>query len=216
MKLPLIINQTNKHFFVFLSLMLYFILYTTTNHFPLNAPVFLPMTYIDNAMPFIPASILIYLSDYVLPIAAFYVLKNRHDENRFMYTFVCSMIFCTIFFIIFPTTYPRNDYPLTGNENSIIVFLVDFIRNADTPNNCFPSLHVSSSFIAAFAVYHSRKDLSVIFMTWAVLIAVSTLSTKQHYVSDVIAGFLTGWVFHWYFFKKALYKEVISATLKSR
>ncbi|MDQ3171123.1 MAG: phosphatase PAP2 family protein [Acidobacteriota bacterium] len=58
------------------------------------------------------------------------------------------------------------------------------------PYNCFPSLHVAHSFVSALSGYRVHRGLGVAALAGALLVGVSTLFTKQHYVLDVAAGVL--------------------------
>jgi membrane-associated phospholipid phosphatase len=64
----------------------------------------------------------------------------------------------------------------------------------DPPYNCFPSLHVAYAFVSALTCSRVHRGVGFVALLWAVLIAVSTVFTKQHYVLDVIGGGLIAWV----------------------
>jgi membrane-associated phospholipid phosphatase len=86
----------------------------------------------------------------------------------------------------------------------------------DTPANCCPSLHVSTAFLTAFifidsssegGVRRERRGYLAIYLVWAFAIAVSTLTTKQHYLVDVVTGFVLALAHYWVFFRLARYDE---------
>ncbi len=56
------------------------------------------------------------------------------------------------------------------------------------PANCFPSLHVALAAIAGCALW--RRGIRVVAVIWPALIAVSTLTTRQHVAWDVAGGLL--------------------------
>src|SRR6185436_14225959 len=60
----------------------------------------------------------------------------------------------------------------------------------DVPENCFPSLHVSLAIIAA-AYWPRARWIGI---AWAIAIAVSTMTTKQHYFVDVAGGIAMGFL----------------------
>ncbi len=51
-----------------------------------------------------------------------------------------------------------------------------------------PSMHVASSYLAALSLWRGRRTLFAVWLSWATAIAVSTLTAKQHYAIDVLAG----------------------------
>jgi membrane-associated phospholipid phosphatase len=59
----------------------------------------------------------------------------------------------------------------------------------DPPYNCFPSLHVGNSYIAAFGILAAGTSLGIFAMGWATLIAISTVVVRHHFFVDVVAGF---------------------------
>jgi membrane-associated phospholipid phosphatase len=108
-------------------------------------------------------------------------------------------------FSVWPTTYPREIFPLTENMNSVVYYGFSVLRYVDTPASCFPSLHVGAVFLASFIFLNESRKKFIIFLAWAALISISTLTTKQHYAVDVIAGFLLAFGMHWIFVKKISY-----------
>ncbi|WNG57717.1 phosphatase PAP2 family protein [Archangium gephyra] len=57
-----------------------------------------------------------------------------------------------------------------------------------SPASCLPNLHVAAAFVSAFAVVGERR--APLLVAWAALIWGSTLTTRQHYVVDGVAGLL--------------------------
>jgi membrane-associated phospholipid phosphatase len=47
-----------------------------------------------------------------------------------------------------------------------------------------------------------------VFFIWSTLIALSTLTTKQHYVADIVSGLLLAVVFYRWFHLKQAYQRV--------
>ena len=87
-----------------------------------------------------------------------------------------------------PTRFPGELFPLDASDLSTLPLRL--VREVDTPASCFPSLHVALAFACSFAIRQPRPRLWRVFFAWSVAIAVSTLTTKQHYVVDVIGGVL--------------------------
>jgi membrane-associated phospholipid phosphatase len=89
-----------------------------------------------------------------------------------------------------------------GQMDSATYFVFNALRTADTAANCCPSLHVSSVFLSVFIFLDDQRSKFPFFFVWGSLIAASTMTTKQHYMVDVLTGFLmalgTYWIFHRY------------------
>ena len=64
-----------------------------------------------------------------------------------------------------------------------------WVQTVDAPGNVFPSLHVAHTFAVAFVLRRDRPRLGTVTLVMAVLLALSTLTTKQHFVLDLVAGF---------------------------
>jgi membrane-associated phospholipid phosphatase len=166
-------------------------LYLIPNHYPIFPPKELSLTWIDQWVPFWPESIWIYLSEYPFLFSAFLLLKKPESQERYLKNTFILLSLSAVTFFMFPTTYPRHLFPLPSSMDSFSRFLFDLQRAGDTPNNCFPSLHVGTVFLAALSLKENKKYFFV-YLAWALAIAFSTLTTKQHYVWDVIGGAFFG------------------------
>ena len=80
---------------------------------------------------------------------------------------------------------PRPDQVI---GEGFFVWTLKEIYSSDLRYNCFPSLHVAQCFLAAFACYRVHRGVGVVAGVWALLVGISTVYTKQHYVLDVICG----------------------------
>lgn len=159
-------------------------LYTPINHFSLFSPHKLPFLFGENLIPFIGWTSYIYLSLFIyVPLAIYLIPKERHNRTILALSIMCVTHF--IIFIFFPTIYPR-----ASINTGFIMF--ELLKIVDAPTNCFPSLHVAISMFLALALLRTRGDkLSVIIFFWAIIISLSTLTTKQHYVWDVLGSLVT-------------------------
>lgn len=208
MTLPLFLTRQNKiqagvPFFIAAA-----IIYMITNHFPLSEPQLLPMTWFDQAIPLIPHTIWIYLSEYPFFLLVYASIRDFDNANKYLYSFITLTIFSAIIFEIWPTTYPRDAYPLPENLDWLTNFAFTTMRNADQPNNCCPSLHVSGVYLSVFIFLDDQRKKLPFFLTWGTLIALSTLTTKQHYLIDVVTGFLLAVACYWVFHRYVKYRRV--------
>jgi membrane-associated phospholipid phosphatase len=166
-----------------LLLLILLIVYGTINRFPILQPCSLPFIWGEQNIPFIGWTTYIYLSLFLYGFLAMYALPTEHFGRTFLA--LCAIaILHFIIFILFPTTYPRP----AGNTGYP---LFEFLRFFDSPTNCFPSLHVAIPIFLALAIWRNGKKIGIFFLLWAILLAISTLTTKQHYLLDVFGGILT-------------------------
>ena len=69
---------------------------------------------------------------------------------------------------------------------------------ADVAINCLPSLHVASFILSALFLYEdTRKEYGWMALTTAILISISTIFVRQHYVLDIPAGILHALFVYW-------------------
>jgi len=71
------------------------------------------------------------------------------------------------------------------------VRFLKFVRNFDAETNCFPSMHVS---VATLTALHAQATLGPWAFLFPLLIAISCILTKQHYLIDLPFGAALGGV----------------------
>ena len=80
---------------------------------------------------------------------------------------------------------------VVGLNDSILKYLYD----CDLGFNSFPSLHVANIVFVSLLVWRKRgARWGCVMAGLATLIAASTMLVKQHFVADVAAGALLGWI----------------------
>ncbi|WP_217283032.1 phosphatase PAP2 family protein [Paenibacillus alginolyticus] len=148
------------------------------------------MTDLDNLIPFIPIFIIPYLIWYPFLLGMFIVLllKDRAVYYRSLTALCAGLISCYLIYATFQTTVPRP--PI--NDDGWLIGLVKFVYATDKPFNCFPSIHVLTSYIVLKASYRcsfERIARTAIFIAaWSIII--STLFVKQHALLDVAGAVL--------------------------
>lgn len=175
-----------------LSLMLIFpilgALYALINDNP-SGPIYNLVTDLDRHTPFIkyfalPYSIWIF---YIYACLIYFYMKDRKVYYHSIFTYTVCALICYMVYLVYQTTVPR---PVIVGDD-VFSNLMRFIYNRDQPFNCFPSIHVFSSYMVATALFHSKfKNWAnrIIIYGMSALIIASTLFVKQHVILDVIAG----------------------------
>ncbi len=139
---------------------------------------------LDKALPFIPEFIVIYILAY-FQWALCYILIARESRERCYYFLsgeLIAKLICFLFFIFYPTITSRPEP--TG-------FLTSFIFSADIPNNLFPSIHCLASYICFRGLIGAKKvgrGFKIINAIFSVLVFLSTVFVKQHFVIDIFGG----------------------------
>jgi len=188
--LPLLISHENKYVMGILLFVTAAFLYLASNHFYFTAPQYLTMSPLENSIPFLPHTIWIYLSEYILFVVLYFLCRDIENLNRFFYSFIFMQLTSVLIFCLWPTIYPRELFPIPEDIDWITYFIFDSLRRAETAASCCPSLHVSSVYLSIFIFLKEQRNKLPFFLIWGTAIALSTLTTKQHYLADIVAGLI--------------------------
>ena len=171
-----------------------------------NRTTYVPEIGLDRVVPVEPAWMLVYASLYifviVLPVL---VVRQRELFRRGLQGYLTVMLMAYAGFFLYPTAAPRPD---EVHGEGFSAWSLRLAYDLDPPYNCFPSLHVAYSFVAALTCWRVHRGVGIAAAVWAALIGVSTLYTKQHYVVDVIVGALSACVPDLLFLRKYPHEAV--------
>jgi membrane-associated phospholipid phosphatase len=163
-------------------------------------PLHTPEIALDRAMPLWPAWAIVYGALYgfliVLPVL---VIRQQEQIRRTVFAYLTVWIAAYVCFVAYPTVAPRPEEVI---GDGFAVWGLRSLYGADPPYNCFPSLHVAHSFVSAFACARVHRGVGIGAIACAVLVAISTVYTKQHYVLDVVAGLFLSCVAYVIFLRK--------------
>jgi membrane-associated phospholipid phosphatase len=145
-------------------------------------------TRLDDAIPFLPATSWFYLPIYAaIFVIALIGFQTRAHFDRALAGFGLIMLAGLAGHRLVAAEYPR---PLLHPPHrGISEAFMAWVQAVDPPGNVFPSLHVAHTSSLALFLHHENPRLGRIVIALATLLAISTLTTKQHFVADVIAGF---------------------------
>lgn len=167
--------------------------YQISNHFHLVEPRYLPLTAADEAIPFLVWTVWPY---FLLIFMAFFPIgiKDKALFERTMLAFTIGVSINIAFWLLIPTVFHR---PLQPTETDFTSFAYRWLCSIDTPANCFPSGHITSPAIGCWAISKEypkyRFRIGICFL----LLSLSILSTKQHYIWDLPGGLLTAMAGIW-------------------
>lgn len=173
-------------------------------------PRLLPFTRVDASVPFWPWTVWIYFTEYAFFVYAYFFMRDLRLVTRYYYAYMTILLVSEAVFVFFPVTFPRADYPAVGD--SIHVTALNFLRTyMDAPANCLPSLHVSSCYISSLCFWQESRPKALFLGFWSTLVAVSTMTTKQHYFVDVWTAITLTGLCYWFFFYYARLEGMGSA-----
>src|SRR5215813_5793423 len=180
------IPQEKKWLFAAAAYVVFCVLYLLTGNYHLRAPILLTPSAIDEKISFLDWTVWVYNSQFFFLIINIYLMRKAQNFSRTFYAMALVSLFSFCIFAIFPTTLPREFVTGTG----LTAKAFQWLYTIDSSSNCFPSLHVALAWISAIGVLNERKIFGALVCLWAVMITLSTMTTKQHYFIDVIAGLI--------------------------
>lgn len=147
-------------------------------------------TFIDDAIPYRPGWVWIYSCLYY-PVIIYinFVMTSPSQFLHVAMSYVILLAAQMTFFTALPVVVPVAWRAYNRRRDLSERFLA-LVQSFDDRSNSFPSMHVS---VATLTTLHLVPQLGAWAWAFPVLIAVSCLFTKQHYVIDVPAGALLGW-----------------------
>jgi membrane-associated phospholipid phosphatase len=149
---------------------------------------------IDDWIPYRPGWVWIY--SFLYYPAILYTNWVVQSPRHFHYVAVSYLVLLGLqmaFFLLFPVITPEQ-WRLRNSRATWSERFLAFVQRLDARSNSFPSMHTSVATLTAIHLYPSLGSWAFVF---PVLIGMSCLFTKQHYVLDVPAGAVLGWTaFH--------------------
>ena len=161
-------------------------------------PVFqMPLTALDRAIPLQPGALAAYVSLWVYVGIPPGLLRSLRELAVYGLWVSGLCLAGLAFFYFVPTAVP----PLVVGVDLARHPAFAVLAGVDAAGNACPSLHVASAMFTALWIERVLRDVSAprllrgLNAGWFLLIAYSTLATKQHVALDVLAGALLGGVF---------------------
>jgi membrane-associated phospholipid phosphatase len=166
---------------------------------------------LDAAIPFLPWTYVLYASFFVFPLVAAWVM-DADEYLRMLAAVLAANALCYLGFFFVPAHYPRP--PLEAIASPYWHEQFRTMWSQDLPGNTFPSIHVAITVLGALRLRHRRGGL--LWPVWAVLISLSTLTVKQHFIVDVVGGIIVGFSVHGMFFPRRATAEPAKAFDETR
>jgi membrane-associated phospholipid phosphatase len=144
----------------------------------------------DRKTPYVPLFALVYFSTYIFVVQPFFVLSDARQFYLMLISFISISVISSLIHATVPSKIERVEQVTVGGVSG---WMLGLFQKTCKPYGNFPSMHVGLSVpvvVANFMV--GGPVIGSLTLIWAVLIALSTLFTKQHYILDVLSGVLGG------------------------
>jgi membrane-associated phospholipid phosphatase len=146
----------------------------------------LPALAWEQNVPLQPEFVLIYLTIYPTFLLPFVFIHQKDFFRLFSFAYITVMCICYFVYLLYPVSIDRPDLVV----DSFSTWVLGIVYGADRPWNCFPSLHVAMSLLAALTILEVHRIRGILALLLTFWIAFSTVLIKQHYVLDVVAAML--------------------------
>lgn len=148
------------------------------------------VTDLDHVTPFLKIFVVPYLFWYVfLVFGLLYLCRlNRSGFYKTVLIYDVGILVASLIYFVFQTTVPRPS--LVGDD--WLTNMVSFVYQMDQPYNCFPSIHVFTTYLLMRGIqqYSQSVGLKLGVHLVGISIILSTVFIKQHVILDVIASIL--------------------------
>lgn len=183
---------------------------------------------IDNSIPFIPATVWIYLPALVASIVlAVALIQDRHVFRAAVAAILYSSALNFTFFVAVPLAYPRPPLDLLGHMTGSVPYgvvsisgdswsplIVAWLYSFDPSSCTYPSFHVTFPVSFALALRYENRRAALVLALVAILLLIATWTTKQHFFVDGFAGALSAWLGHRLAFRR--YRLTCQASTEKR
>jgi membrane-associated phospholipid phosphatase len=132
----------------------------------------------------------------------FYATENWRAFRQVMDATVFSYLLCYLFFLAFPTEGPAHtlaplhNFPIPGGRP--FHWMVKLIQSkAGVHGNAFPSVHVAGAVVSLVFAWRYAPRWGLALTPLVLLLCIGAVYDRYHYVSDVVAGVVFGFVPAW-------------------
>ena len=164
---------------------------------------------LDASISYIPILNIAYFSFYI-----YYILIPLFAQTEVQKK--CAIIFSQRLFVgtlpvflVFLILPVEVDLRSEVSGDDFLTTLLSLIHGVDQPYNAWPSLHVGHSLCVVLSlpfIYNINKFAhAALWLGW-LLLTISTMTTQQHYLFDVITGILFALVAHYTFIQPVVAK----------
>lgn len=162
--------------------------YLTLNHWQWRAMQPLPLSAIDEWVPFWPWTVLPYMLFFLAGFPVALLIRTDQVLRRAVVAYFLCLAITVPIFLFWPTACPRPDLGQLDDSWDADIYRV--LAKADTPACSFPSMHIMLPTIVCWTVWAERRPWAGWYTAGMLLLSLTILTTKQHYAWDWLGGLL--------------------------
>jgi membrane-associated phospholipid phosphatase len=174
-----------RYFWVLLAqYIVWLVCYLGVNALTAGRSVGSPLLTIERRIPLLVWAYPSYASVYFAVVLPLFLCRTRRVFARLQIAVAVASLVAFAIFLLAPMPYPR---PQLGGGTMEALLAMEY--QIDQPRCTFPSLHVA----IAWLLYLGMRDAPgwrTPLLLFALAVAASTLLVKQHFLVDVVAGWL--------------------------
>ena len=177
-----------KMFAILGGIAAFFYAYFWIMRHPLSAATLIPVTWIDDLVPFSPQSFLLYVSLWVYVGLGSLFAKDGRELAAWAAACFTMIVVGLGIFMALPTKVP--DFAIDWSRYPSL----EFLKAVDASGNALPSLHAAFAVFTAVVLHAELTSIRAPRVVlacnalWCLGIVYSTMATRQHLALDIIAG----------------------------
>jgi hypothetical protein len=144
-------------------------------------------------LPFLPWTIWIYLAFFPLLVVTG-ALQSAARWRRLALAWILASVASWILVVLVPVTFARPDTAALGPVHA---WAFGRVYGLDRAHVTFPCLHAAATWICWHALRDRGPRVAAVVFAIAVAITLSTMTTRQHLVTDAAAGLAIAWACAW-------------------
>jgi len=159
-------------------------------------------TPLDRMIPFMPWTIIIYSWVYTQAFYPAFIIRSDDLFRRTVKAFVFIAVVDLVIYRLFPVTALgfRPEYTEIMPD-SFLTWGTKLTLYMDPPYNLFPSQHLSTAILICIVAWAARPAWGKLVLPLTVAIGISVLTTKQHYIADIVGAFAVTYAAWWIFLR---------------
>ena len=148
-----------------------------------------------------------YVSFYFVPLSLLIVMYRRGNRAEFQHalgaiglTFYACFALYYVFPVLGPYRNPEIHFArdIMASGGALTRILRGFLEHAEiVAYDCFPSGHVAATLTSILLAYHYRLAIRRVYVFVGVMIVLSTVYLRYHYVTDLPAGAVVALGIYW-------------------